>query len=106
MQSSMQGAGGQKQDAKIDLHRWDTNGKVESHEEVNPALPAPPKPGVDQAVPLCGLPKAGCPKNTHRAIHQARHACSDGEAVVSRHELVSCIQKYINCDVALVVKLC
>ncbi len=61
--------GGQKQGAGVDLHGWDADGEVEGHEEVNPALPAPPQPGVDQAVPLCGLPKAGRPKNTHRAIH-------------------------------------
>ena len=92
MQSTNGGVGGQRQDARVDLHGWDTDREVESHEEVNPALLAPSKPSVDKAIPLCGLPKAGCPKNTHCAIHQARHPCSDGQAVVSRHELVSCVQ--------------
>ncbi len=101
MQSSNRGASRQKQDARVDLHGWDTNGEVESHEEVNPALPAAPKPGVDQAVPLCGLPKAGCPKNPHRAIHQARHPCSNGQAVVSRHELLSCIPEHINRQIVM-----
>ena len=78
MQSGSGGVGGQKQGAGVDLHGWDTDGEVESHEEVNPALLAPPQPGVDQAVPFCGLPKASCPKNPHRPIHQACHPCSNG----------------------------
>lgn len=72
--------------AASDLHGGDADGEVEGHGQVYPPLPPAPQPGVDQAIPFSGLPKAGRPKDTHGAIHHTRHPCRHRMPDGSRRE--------------------